>query len=315
MKILSIHKTIKFAGICLSTALMLVGASCGSDEEEKLLDLNTIETVGKQLYSIGGTYFSYDSEGRCTRVSDSYNTASIDWLNHVLRIYDDREYHFKTNVNGFFTEFESEYEDYDDGEHIKIREKMQFSYDKQGHLTKIAYAYTDPYFKQTSNSTFIWKNGNLVKSTHEVAEKEDGYSYNYKTESETSYGTELNLFNQYTYTQTEYDSFSFYLIDKFALVGLLGVGPANFPTNFQFKESNAPNWDIDINITAHELGFIKRESTTRGSYYYNYNTIEAGKNAAAIVGTSKAPTARHRGLMICRHQKKCNHPKKSAYFG
>lgn len=302
MNILSIHKTIRIAGICLSTALMLGMVSCNSDDDEKLLDLNTIETVGKQLKSIGGTYFSYDSEGRCTRVYDSYNNSTIDWMNHVLRIYDGREYDFKTNVNGFFTEFQSEYEEYDDGENIKISEKMQFSYDKQGHLTKITYAYTDPYFKQSANTKFIWENGNLVKSTHEVIEKEDGETYYYNTESETSYGTELNIFNQYTYTQTEYDSFSYYLIDKFALVGLLGVGPSNFPTNFHFKESNSREWNIDINITAHELGFIKRESTTRGAYYYNYNDIEIDKAAAPIIRFSKVPKPRYRGLMVCRHK-------------
>lgn len=289
-------KTFKWAVLFASAALMTGFTACGSDDDGDEPDGpdTPTATVGVRLYSVGGTSFSYDNQGRVDGYRSRYGEyASIDWENGVIESSDSEDgepINFKTNGKGYFTEFSQSWNYKEDGDSYKGSGKMKFSYDKQGHLTKISVSMSESgkedgesyKYEETSEIEYTWKDGKLVKGVCETIEKEDGEKDVYKTTANVAYGLKENLFNQYCLSLAS-DVIEFDFGD-FALVGLLGVGPAQFPAVIETEEddngynSSSTN---NISISVNQVGLIETESSSHGYYVYSYENVPTSSKVAA----------------------------------
>lgn len=232
---------------------------------------------------MGNVNFSYDSKGRCTGYRTTYGEhADINWeTGEIIDSNADNEGNikFKVNGNGYFSEMWQNWEYTEDGEHYKGNGKITFSYDKQGHLSKI-YVKMDETgtwegekykYSETSEVNLTWKNGNLVKTHSKNVENEDGEKDVYEEDLTVEYGQFDNKFGQYCCTLAQFGIGFDY--EDFALVGLFGKGTAQFPIEVTVKESdNDYPQTVSVDITTDEEGLISRETTSQGTYYYNYQT-------------------------------------------
>lgn len=289
-------KTFKWAVLFASAALMTGFTACGSDDDGDEPDGpdTPTATVGLRLYSVGGTSFSYDNQGRVDGYRSRYGEyASIDWENGMIESSDSEDgepINFKTNGKGYFTEFSQSWNYKEDGDSYKGSGKMKFSYDKQGHLTKISVSMSESgkedgesyKYEETSEIEYTWKDGNLVKGVCETIEKEDGEKDVYKTTANVAYGLKENLFNQYCLSLAS-DVIEFDFGD-FALVGLLGVGPAQFPTVIETEEDDSDynsSSTNNISISVNQVGLIETESSSNGYYVYSYENVPTSSKVAA----------------------------------
>lgn len=279
-------KLSKLFGMTMAGLLMAGMTACKDDNEynEPEGGNSPIESTGMQLYSVGNINFSYDNKGRCIGFNKPHiNYNQINWEKGEIMDSDaegDGAIKFKVNGNGYFSEMWQDWDyidDYDD--YYKGSGKMTFSYDKQGHLSKIYVTMKESGTEEgekfnwsgTSEVSMTWKNGNLVRTHFKVTEIEDGEKDVYEEEETVEYGQDENKFGQYCYSLV--DNCLGFDYEDFALVGLFGKGTAQFPVEVTVKESDYDYpQTFSVDITTDEEGLISRELTSNGTYYYNYQT-------------------------------------------
>lgn len=256
----------------------LTMTSCGDDDDDGefggggsgTAGSTVIGNTGNYLTQIGNYSLSYDSKGRLSAISAygdamefTYNPNTIifkdgNYDTHKLNVsYNSKGY--VTSMSGSVTVKEADYSYTSSG-------TINVTYDGNGHATKLVSSsketgvdegvkYTET---TTTNYTFTWKSGNLVKVVMEEVEIEDGDKETYKETYTIDYGNNKypNTHKQYSFSLASTITGDFESI--MAMVGMYGVGPDYLPVSI------IEEWEENHNGKTHT-----GSSTTDFSYRFN----------------------------------------------
>lgn len=299
-------KIYRFFWVTMLLASVTIGVcSCSDDDDDDggkvpastgILD----EETGLRVKSACGYDYSYDDNGRLSSISDKYaNYCKFYYNSNKIEISDDGDeinFNVKYNGNGTISSLEGT-SVYDDSyDHSESTQSISFSYDGNGHLTKISgtvkengrdnmgYKWWDNY---KINFLFTW-NKNLLQKVVciEDGEEEEGtyvyedtYTFLYNDNALTNYA---NKYLQYGSFAEDYLST---VLSMFCYVGLLGNGPEYLPSGLDeetyeewtedgekkdYKDSDSKSYRYTFNSN----GTI----ATSGSYKYSYGYVNDGND-------------------------------------
>lgn len=223
-------------------ALLPVFISCHDDDGEG--GGNDVPVSAPLVTSTGYYDYTYDKNGRVTGAFGDHITYLIDYTKGTIREIEDEydeTYDAKFNSNGTIKEFSNKYG------------TVTCSYNKQGYLTSINEK--NDIAKRQESLTFTWNDDNLT----EVKYSNDDF-----------YGENLEyceFFILYSSTENIHKQFPFFFawdaiempLGLFSVTGLLGPGPANFPSSYRCI--GAADYGT-FRYTLNSQGAIKREYFT-----------------------------------------------------
>lgn len=267
---------------------------------------NPLQKEGKLLLSgITGNYYSgydsnltleYDDKFRpigCYELDEgeydyefkiNYDKGIMEWDTEVLTA--------SFNDKGYIKKLKGEYSETEDGVKEYHKSESNYTYDKEGHLIKATYEWTDKYEDEDIYETdidkqtivFTWENGNLVSYTGTEVEQ---YNRNGQVENISSkwsqtftYGNQPNKFKQYIeITDDEAGSMVSGLFGVFSEklpVTLIESYTSNSDTNGEYssydeyKGSFTLNTDGSINTET----WTENDGTPYVSFAYHYTSID-----------------------------------------
>ena len=287
--------------VCLFTACSSDDDEDGGDAPGGSMSSSVTEIKGSdgktvRLSSDGYYNYSYDEKSNLTGIYEDYVTLQVS--NNPFKVsgdFDSIDLSMTAEFNnkGYFSKMKSIYK-YDVKEENysiieTINENVTFSYDNEGHLTKITgttkatgtengVKYTVSY---TGVATYTWKNGVLVEATSVSTGTEDGETW---TESETAtFQFDDNYPNpclQYTISQENLGEIE----GAFQRLGFCGKGSAKLPSSVVYVDIDTSNgeetynreYTVPCSYTFNNNGTVKTE-TCKNTYYYTY-TNEAAED-------------------------------------
>lgn len=332
--ILHITRRARLLTLALGAIFAMGLASCGGGDDGESKDkeqsnsgsstagLITTDDDGDRIYLTAAGYlkFSYDSDMKLTKIGSyevSYNpfrlTSTNTGDNEELTISD-----INVSKNGYITHLKSNQKEYYYGElDREINETYDFSYDSNGHLTKISASYSETgnddgeKYKESSSATLTitWQNGLITKG-----------AYNY-SHSDGTRGTATcsfvyddsfpNATKQYT---LDFCNEFFSDFEELFMVGYMGKGPDIHPNYLTevWKETYDGDTEEGTNESHFTYSFNSNGTvkTSRTNSYstnsYTYTT-RSGANYAppafvpAQQQTAEQSESRHRGFFKRHH--------------
>ena len=276
-------KNLKFLFLPFVGLIMAVNlGSCNKDDEPGSENAGNgiINVDGARLTGINGYgEIQYDSEGRVKSASDGYESMEFNYSNGQF-VWEDETGNFKFNNQGYITELSASWNESGDGYSYKGSGVAKFSYDSAGHIVKFSITsseiekedgetYT---YEESSNITYIWKEGNLISSSEKYVSKEDGETENYYTDTAITYSSEINKFQQFPYGLAEV-----LLMDGptslLAAAGVFGKGMQNFPKSILIDEDGY-SWKENYNYDLNSNGSINREEADGIFFTYQYTPFD-----------------------------------------
>lgn len=314
--------------IGLALAAMIVCptmTSCGDDDDDDNAGGNgnngsAVTFDGQQLLSAGRYNFSYDDKGRCTEINSGYGMlVEIDY-NKGLLVNEDEELKVKFNGKGYISELSEKFEERDGSDYYKTDAKMSLNYDKAGHLLSINISVKESgkedgevfTFSAEGKATYTWTNGNMVAGEFITNYNDDGDKGIETTVYTITYGDQPNEFNQYTYALAtnviELDDM------PLAMVGLIGVGPANLPSKIAVEYSDTYDDDdysesLSSTFTLNNNGTVASERMSYNGYYqqtlnYNYGSVASKAGAVSDMAEKLLPIKKHTKFSMRRHARR-----------
>lgn len=285
------EKLSKCCMMLLVVALCVGTSSCsesgetdnGNGETANSAFINPLVNEGKLLLTrIEGdddeTSFgvTYDNQHRPVSIQyyDGYG-ISIDYNTSTI-INDEDSDNVSFTREGYLKSLLSNWAE--DGEYSTF--SLSFSYDSGGHLSKYVdnekWNYDGYYGTYSTQVTYVWENGNIVKSIEYGTYTESGY-----TEEETlvctiEYSDVDNTYRQYTpgfsNVITAYDDFDL------NPVGLAGIGPKKLPRRIITTDGDTYTFKYELNPdgSIHEETVVCDESsgyTFTEAYRFYYTPI------------------------------------------
>ena len=310
--------------------LMLTAAFCftacsddddeGSGAPKKENSFITADNGDKLLLTNNGkSSFTYNSEGLLTKLSGRYNSLNISYNPCTFNSEsgDLENYSFKLNGAGYVGEASGTYEDNGNGFYEKGSERVSYSYDSKGHLTRISasssYYGTDEgeRFSGSSRYTsiFTWNNDNLTKvvTNYEYAEdgeKESGTDTYTLTYGDNAHENRLGQFS-HSIAEAYIDVVEDYY--EICFSGFFGKPSKYFPTKVEcYDEEGYRDFSINAIYTFNNNGTLAREyhNSTTSYYHYSYS------NAPTATQNAKAMPAFASGKSIKSHKLLRSHRKK-----
>lgn len=284
-----------FLPVCIMIAGALAFASCSDDDDNGNGGSSggaTTSINGKLLTKVGDCNFVYDEKNRLTKIYDYYDDfIEIDYSAGKAIMTEGEEAKLSFTKNGYISKISMSWTDKDDDYSEKGSGNISFTYDGNGHLTKVKMSssvsgvedgekYSESY---TDEYNFTWSNGNMTKVVENGVEKYDGEKEEYNSIYTYSYGSTDNAFRQYTKALV-------YPIDdgdweKIAYAGLIGKSSAKLPSSvteeYSYKGYNEPvdtdTENYNVSYTLNDDGSVKSEYFGRSTvnYYYAATTAEA----------------------------------------
>lgn len=298
-------KTFRLIGTALVAALMTpLFISCSDDDDDggKAPSKPVVTFDGKLLTSItssGVSFdFTYDADGRCTRMSrDGSLVGSIDYKKGVLYDEDGAPMNIRFNGQGYISEISGSWNERDeDGDTSKGNGKFTFTYNGDGNLTKINISTTESAvidgekstFKATASETFTWRNGNMSEARYEFKSDEDGEIESGYQNFNITYDSQVNKYRQMPYLMGTLVIIPGSPIAYISLPGLMGKGPANFPTNVAYElldDGNIYNESMTSLVTLNTDGTIKTD-LLNGYSTFNFSYTTHTPRSAAVSAAS-----------------------------
>lgn len=300
-------KELKLFAFALIAVLACVGvASCSKDDGD--VTPPGLEETGMLLTGVGDYRFYYDDKGRCIEV-DCYDHITIDWDKSEIVIdeggnnpmMDIKPIKFKTNSNGYITEFSQTIDYIRPGSSHKDSIKATLTYDKEGHLTNATFKTYDisggkeekeDNLTIRDDYTLIWGKGNLesVKYIEDyVGDHENEYNY------KISYNRNLeNVYKQWTVGCLNAFGHDIFILCH---VGLFGVGTANFPTAIHAYGDYED--DYSVSVSTYSSGLISSEKFDGETYDYTYDEVGTRSNSldsSLPTKAKKRPLRHHRKM-------------------
>ena len=310
---------LKFAflfGMIMLDGLSL--SSCSGDDDDDggsgsksvgVLDENT----GLRITSAGGYNYVYQDDGRLLyilsgsscRYEFSYNPNKIAHVDDGD--YEEAEnYTISYNGSGYVSSASSS-EKWDEGdEYVETTSDASFSYDGNGHLTRISGKYKETEYENgktytesgTVTYTLTWSNSLLQKVVcSEEGRDENGRPFKYVETYTLSYNNDAmaNNTNKYLQYACFVDPIFSDLMERICYVGLLGNGPAFLPSGLEYEEKEEyynesgekKNYEYSGSHT-YRYGFnsdgaisYDYEGSYRNSTYsYDYVEVSSGGNTS-----------------------------------
>lgn len=302
-------KKFKFSWVAAAMLILTPAiSSCSSDDSgvtpEGPSEATSSDIDGTRVTKVGGVSISYDEKGRpylFKQSGSSRNEVEIDYNEGEINFYENNRLSQTVGVtfngSGFISKLTLSYDIEDEDYREKASGDMKFSYDGNGHLTKIkedaSGKVTDleedeSYnFSIESTTTLTWEKGNLMKIAYDESERMNGY----EVESDESmtyfeYGREANEFEQFPMSLC-YDNMD--NLDIFFVVGLFGNGPADLPSYSEYEEDGRTRHSYNISFSLNRNGSFDTERM--GSYNtwnYDYSRItRSGVNEGSEVKLPK----------------------------
>ena len=280
----------------LSAAMCITAVSCGDDESEEpgagnvtsspsLSDFGGVR-LSKVSYDSGDntyeyfTSFDYNSYGLLTRVVDGNDQIIFDYQKATLSFVGDdyrQDTRFTTDTKGHLTGFT--FSDKDEEGYTGVL-TYTFRYDDADHLLHAEYNSVSTSPEGSTSSTtiitfdFTWDGDLLTKSVCNGEESGSAYTKKWKSTSTYSYtDAPDNRYMQYTsrlVSDIDLDS----SIEPIMHVGMLGKGPAKYPTHIkQVRDSGTE--ETAISYILNSWGLVEVETSTSaygtGSTKYTYS--------------------------------------------
>ncbi|MDE6007477.1 MAG: DUF4595 domain-containing protein [Muribaculaceae bacterium] len=302
-------KKFKFSWVAVTMlALTPAISSCSSDDAsvtpEGPSSATSTDIDGTRVTKVGNVEISYDDKGRpylFKQSGSSRNEVEIDYNEGEINFYENNKLSQTVGVSfngsGFISRltlsYDLEYSDYSES----ASGDMKFSYDGDGHLTKVkeqasgkvtdyeedeTYNYT---YDHTSNLT--WTKGNLVEIESEEIERVNGYEVESDENVTTfDYSRDLNQFKQFPMSLC-YDHMD--NLDLFFVVGLFGNGPADLPSYLEHKEDGRIKHSYNISFNLNNNGSFSTErmgNSRTWTYDYSRITRSCGNEGSEV----KLPT-------------------------
>ena len=295
-------KTIKIMAALL---LLCVVVSCSKDDDDSgsastsagVIDKKT----GLRVTSVGNYRIYYDDKGRVDYIRDNYEKWTFSYNPNIITYYerynddDGGKYNVGYNGLGYLASLNYSDSNQDGNDKWSESANVTFSYDGNGHLTKISvsgkYSGTEDgeRFNETwtDSYSFSWGNSRLQKVVYTEKYVEDGET---ETEKETwifSYDNE-NYENAYQQWVPSIVGYFEGQEQVWAWVGLLGVGPNMLPSSAENTEEeyyDGKSYNHNNSYTF-RYGFNSDGSIsyttingTRYNFSYDYAENDSRKNA------------------------------------
>ena len=335
----------------LCVALCAGFTACGDDDKDEndpipvpvdRIPANAVYTTkaGNKVVvrDISGYGFTYNTDGLCTQLG-SMNI----FYSGGLIIYGDTQAKFKMNEMGYITEADCVYSQKETETSVSQEVKSRFTYNGDGYLVKITEEGTqsemnlttgvDSYMEWTTESTYSWNGGKLIKRSCLQTGETNGEKYRWSQVCVIQSGGVENILGQYTdaYSQIAYSN----LGDIIPLIGLLGKAPSEFiqsvaaSTSYIDSENQEDStvvltWNYDFNTNGTIATETVRDSDGNENVWkYSYDILSNSLLAAparsyvpakpemrmhdswrevrrAHLGSPIAPALRHSGAFL-RH--------------
>ena len=290
--------------ICLFGGMALV--SCSSDDDEGAASTDVGVIAGKanvRVTQVGNYRFYYDDKGRIDKIKDGnyeeyhfkYNPNKVIWYDSDEG-YSDDEVSISYNSNGFVSKVEASSSGKDGSDSWQGSGSASYSYDGQGHLTRISSSWKETGTEDgerysdvwTVSTVLTWKNDMLVKIVEDEKDIEDG-----ETETDNSIVT-------FTYATDNLDNYlnEYYQCDPsfakelegigdgeleeaLAYVGLMGKGSKYLPMSSkkEWEEYYDGKTHEGSSSYTHKYGFnsngtISYATVNNTRYNYSYSDMD-----------------------------------------
>ncbi len=306
------RKTFKYYLVSLCICLMgaMAFVSCSSDDDEgggsASKGAGVIEgKANVRVTKVGNYNFYYDSKGRIDHIDYRNKDAfHFKYNPNKVVLYEEDDFEEEVSVsynsNGYVSKFEASTSGKDGKDTWSTSGSASYSYDGEGHLTKISSQWketgTDDGEKYSAtgkvNIAFSWKNDLLVSIVEDESETDDGETETSKSVRTYTYDTDKqeNYFNEYLqYTPSfskELEGMGDGEVEEaLAYIGLMGKGPQYLPA------SSKNEWEEYYDGRTHEgsssntykygfnsNGTIAYATIDGTRYNYSYTTLENDKD-------------------------------------
>lgn len=306
-------KTFRIIGaMALCAVIAPAFASCGDDDDDNG-DIDVPETMdGTRLSAMNGSLISYDSKGRLVSAASPYS-FQIDYS--AGKIYlgsdDDDVMNIRFNGHGYVTELSASWDYEEDDERYSGSGKTTFSYDKDGHITKINSESKEKVTDLDDNSSWTenyksrtdltWTASNLASVVTNGEENEPGDNDTWFSQYDYSYNGEVNAFQQMPMAVSgAYSDDDEYML--MAAAGLFGKGPGFLPSSIDVKiieDGRVNTATVPLSYTLNTNGTISWERLGGAqTYHWVYNNV-GGSHAPA---KAKKAEKRHvRDFFVKKH--------------
>ncbi len=275
--------------LCALASLTLPAflASCGGDDEDSSSSGGGETAATKYLVS-AITYgskkmtFSYDDAGRMTSATlwngytydMDYESSALSGAGSGRTISGNLSF----NTDGFITALEMTDSSDSNPEGDSKSYSFTYSYDSDGHLTKISGDYNG----EPTTAKLTWSGDNLKKSVVEQTIFEGtSVEYTNKITYSYNYGSEDNVYRIPTLA-VFYDPLEYYFpLPEFTLCGCFGTGASKLPESWDYSfevthVNKLMDSDDDYYSTSHDLSYTLNPdgtiNTEDGTYRYSYLT-------------------------------------------
>ncbi len=300
-------KKIVLFTMCTVIAMSMTFISCSDDDDEggsgvpdaNVSVITTQDGEAVLVKSIGSNIsFNYDDQGRCTYAKESsYTSFDISYDPYMIEYYDsdwlESSLVLSFNGSGYVSKYSCEFYDEDRYGSIKATETASFSYDSDGHITKISLSYneTEDFYGEiytgsgSAEQTFTWQGGDMTKVVFSEKEKYDGETYEYKWTSTLDYSDTTNDCYQYVKATADEvtDGGSLAVL---AYIGYFGKGTAHLPTAIETVEEEdgyTDTYSSTYSYTKNSNGTISTETVNRSTYTYTYTSVSSDTRSTAPV--------------------------------
>lgn len=296
-------------------------SSCGGDDEggssSGSKTAGQIENTDgeKLLVTEAGSYkFYYDDDNLLENIYDgntlmyevSYNPFTMKYeYEGSYYVEQQKISDVSFNGKGYITKlkYKESYVNESDNYSDVVNSTVNFSYDGDGHLTKISgseegYEIEDGTkisFNASGSYTLTWKSGRLMKIVGKVNEEEgtSEESLTFSYDDDDIYPNLTHQFPQCCWYNIESDNY-----DWMAALGLIGRGGDYLPSSAEYLyEANSGDEDddesneFDFSYTFNLDGSLRSESIGRSTYRYSYDTLSEDDEDEAKQATRSAEKA------------------------
>lgn len=234
--------------------------SCSDDDDDSSSGSKSVgvldEKTGLRISSAGGYNYVYAEDGKLQYIlSGSSCRYEFSYSpNKIVHVddgdYDEAEnYSISYNGSGCISSASQSDTWEDEEERETYTSDVSFSYDSNGHLTKISGTFKETEYKKqkgvtetesgTVTWTFTWSNNLLQKIVQLEEGRDDDGPFRYEETHTFSYNNEsmTNYANKYLQYSAFIDSPFNGFMERLCYVGLLGNGPAYLPSKMEYEET------------------------------------------------------------------------------
>lgn len=297
------------------------GGDSGSSTGESAGKVTTQDGTQLLLTRVGNTNFTYNSAGKLSKVEDDGDNYTVTY--NPLTFTDKSSNYsdvYKVTLNGagyaskMEISYQATYSDGDEGQDATIT----FSYDSNGHITKMAGSSTDYEYedgerlaeKSTMSCTFSWSSNKLTKIAYQAKNSTASYTEDitFRYDAEDGYENALHQFASSYWGESEFDDITF-----LSYLGLLGKGGDYLPTSCtkitvstdeeDGSEGHATTIPFSYNFNSD--GSLNYENHNGSYIRYKYNTLSTNDEDDSADSQVKSRQAKrlHNVFGLLRHSK------------